>query len=112
MSNFRALLPVLGIDGASLLSAAPYRRAGSGSLHGVQIDLLLQTKTTAYVVEIKRRETIGEEVVSEINDKVASVGFRPGVSTRTALVYDGALAPCVRTEHLLDFIVPIERLFA
>lgn len=112
VSNFRALLPVLGIDGASLLSAAPYRRAGSGSLHGVQIDLLLQTKTTAYVVEIKRRETIGEEVVSEINDKVASVGFRPGVSTRTALVYDGALAPCVRTEHLLDFIVPIERLFA
>ena len=71
-----------------------------------------QTKTTAYVVEIKRRETIGEEVVSEINDKVASVGFRPGVSTRTVLVYDGALAPCVRTEHLLDFIVPIERLFA
>ena len=53
-SLFRSLLPVLGIDGASLLSAAPYRRAREAATCGVQVDLLIQTKTTAYVVEIKR----------------------------------------------------------
>ena len=111
VSNFRSLLPVLGIDGASLLSAAPYRRAREGAVRGVQVDLLIQTKTTAYVVEIKRRESIGAEIAPEIAEKVKAVGFRSGASVRTVLVYDGALAPSVRTEHLLDFVVPANLLF-
>ena len=111
VSNFRSLLPVLGIDGASLLSAAPYRRAREGAVRGVQVDLLIQTKTTAYVVEIKRRESIGAEIAPEIAEKVKAVGFRSGASVRTVLVYDGALAPSVRTEHLLDCVVPANLLF-
>lgn len=53
----------------------------------------------------------GVENVQEINSKVGAVGFRPGVSTRTVLVYDGKLAPSIRTDHLLDFAIPAERLF-
>ncbi|MBP5320554.1 MAG: hypothetical protein J6334_06170 [Kiritimatiellae bacterium] len=49
--------------------------------------------------------------MQEINSKVGAVGFRPGVSTRTVLVYDGKLAPSIRTDHLLDFAIPAERLF-
>lgn len=111
VSNFRALLPILGIDGATLVSASPYRRAKSSTQPGVQVDLLLQTKTTAYVIEMKRRERIGEEVAREVNTKVKAVGFHPGISTRTVLVYDGKLAPSVRTDHMLDFVIPAERLF-
>ena len=111
VSNFRHLLPVLGIDGASLLSAAPYRRAREGASCGVQVDLLLQTKTTAYVVEIKRRESIGAEIAAEIGEKVKAIGFRSGVSVRTVLVYDGSLAPSVRTEHMLDFVIPANYFF-
>ena len=111
VSNFRSLLPILGIDGASLLSAAPYRRAKEGAVNGVQIDMLLQTKSTAYVVEIKRRANIGVDIAAEINQKVKAVGFHAGTSVRTVLVYDGRLAPAVRTEHMLDFVIPAERLF-
>jgi hypothetical protein len=111
VSNFRSLLPILGIDGASLLSAAPYRRAREGAIGGVQIDLLIQTKTTAYVVEMKRRDNIGTEIADEIGDKVKAVGFRSGVSVRTALVYDGALAPSIRSDHMLDFVIPADSLF-
>ena len=111
VSNFRSLLPILGIDGASLLSAAPYRRAKEGATNGVQVDLLLQTKSTAYLIEIKRRENIGADIAAEINQKVKAVGFHAGTSVRTVLVYDGRLAPAVRTEHMLDFVIPAERLF-
>ena len=111
VSNFKSLLPILGIDGASLVSAAPYRRNGTDSRKGVQVDLLLQTKTTAYVVEIKRREEIGAEVADEINSKVEAVGFRSGVATRTAIVYDGTLDPKIRTDQMLDFVIPVDRLF-
>ena len=112
VSNFKALLPILGIEGASLASAAPYRRAKTKANPGVQVDLLLQTKSTAYVIEVKRRERIGEEIAVEIGEKVKAVGFRSGVAVRTALVYDGNLASSVRTDHLVDFIIPAERLFS
>lgn len=50
-------------------------------------------------------------MVSEINDKAHAVGFRSDMSVRTVLVYDGRLAPSIRTDHLLDFAIPVERLF-
>ena len=111
VSNYRTLLPILGIDGASLLSAAPYRRGRVGDEAGVQVDMLLQTKSTAYVVEIKRQANIEADIVTEIGDKVRRLGYRSSASVRTVLVYEGNLAPSVRLDHAVDFIVPAERLF-
>jgi len=111
VANYRLLLPILGIDGASLLSAAPYRRGRSGDEEGVQIDLLIQTRTTSYVVEVKRRGEIGTEVAGEISEKICRIGFPKQQSVRTVLVYEGNLAGRVRTDHLVDFIVPAERFF-
>lgn len=111
VQNYRSLLPILGIDGATLLSASPYRRAaGRSGAKGVQVDLLLQTQSTAYVIEIKRQALIGDSLADEIREKVSRLGFRPKTSVRTALVYDGAISSRLRTEHLLDFIIPAERL--
>ncbi len=111
VQNYRLLLPFLGIDGATLLSAAPYRRAARrDGRKGVQVDLLLQTQTTAYVIEIKRQASIGDSVADEVKEKVARLGFRSTASVRTALVYDGAVSSRLRTDHLLDFIIPAERL--
>ncbi len=111
IQNYRALLPILGIDGATLLSAAPYRRSpGRDGTKGVQVDLLLQTQSTAYVIEIKRQASISDSVADEIKDKVSRLGFHSSTSIRTALVYDGIISPRLRTDHLLDFIIPAERL--
>ncbi len=113
VQNYHALLPILGIDGATLLSASPYRRAaGRDGTAGVQVDLLLQTQRTAYVIEIKRRASIGESVADEIRKKVLRLGFRSTTSVRTVLVHDGMVSPRLRTEHLLDFIIPAQRLLA
>ena len=110
VNHYAELLPYLHLEDSLIYSAAPYRKNGAKGV-GYQIDLLLQTKTTAYVIEMKRREHIGEEVAREVNAKVDAVGFHPGISTRTVLVYDGKLAPSVRTDHMLDFVIPAERLF-
>jgi len=111
VNHYRALLPYLGLEGVSLASAAPYRRAAEGDARGVQVDLLIQTETTAYVVEVKRRRQIDEDVVAEIKSKVPKLGFPSGKAVRTALVYFGDLKPVIRTAHQLDFLVPVERLF-
>ncbi len=104
------LLPLVGLGGLPVLSAAPWRTRGKGKGEGQQIDLLIQTRKSVCVVEIKRRKHIGEEVEREVDRKVRALHARPGVSIRTALVYEGELAPVVRGNGYFDAIVPAERL--
>ena len=100
-----ALVPFLRLGGVPILSAAPFRLPGTKKEPGCQIDLLLQTRRAAVVVEVKRRREIGEEIEDEVARKVARLHVAPGVSVRTALVYDGHLAPVVRANGYFDAIV-------
>ena len=106
------LAGMMGLGRAQIVSAAPYRRAASrdGRRKGVQIDLLVQTRRSICLVEIKRRWEIGREVIEEMAGKVAALPRRRGVSIRTALVYEGHLAPIVEADGYFDAIVPFSRL--
>ena len=112
LSNLARLAVPLGLGGAQVLSAAPFRRAASrdGKRPGVQIDLLLQTRRAICVVEVKRRAEIGREIIDEVAKKVSSIPRRRRISVRTALVYEGHLAPIVEADGYFDAIVPFRRL--
>ncbi len=105
LNHALSLAPLLHLRGVPILSAAPFRLPGTKSEAGGRIDLLLQTRRSACVVEIKRRREIGEEVEAEVARKVARLPVAPGASVRTALVYDGHLAPVVRGNGYFDAIV-------
>ena len=62
------------------------------------------------VVEIKRRREIGREVIDEVAEKVRRIPHRDGISVRTALVYDGHLAPIVEADGYFDAVIPFRRL--
>ena len=104
------LLGHLGIERSLVLSAAPYVQRGTKRGEGCQIDLLVQTHRTVFVVEIKRRREIGPEVMDEVAEKVRRLKVARGVSVRTALVYDGHLSPRIEAEHGFDVVVPADRL--
>ena len=106
LNQIPELLPRLGLAGLPVLSAAPWRTRGKGKGHGAQIDLLVQTRKSVCLVEIKRRRRIGEEAETEVARKIKALHIRPGISVRTALVYEGELAPVVRGNGYFDFIVP------
>lgn len=112
INNYRTLLPHLGLDRNLILSAAPFRRVASEKSRkkGVQIDFLIQTKMSFCLVEIKRQREIGREVIDEMKGKVERFAAPKGVSVRTALVYDGNLAPSVEADGYFDAVVPFRRL--
>lgn len=110
LNQLPELLPRIGLAGLPVLSAAPWRTRGKGKGTGAQIDLLVQTRKSVCVVEIKRRRHIGEETETEVARKIKALDLRPGVSVRTALVYDGELAPVVRGNGFFDYIVPASEL--
>ena len=103
----------LHLDGQLITSAAPYRRKatnGRNGRKGVQIDLLIQTRRSIYIVEIKRKETIDREIIQEMDAHVKAIRRPDGVSIRTALVYDGNLSPVVAADGYFDAIVPFKKL--
>jgi len=106
VNNLSALLSRLGLDRVLLKSAAPWRQLPTKRRRGCQIDLLLQSEKSVFVVEIKRKNEIGVDIETEIAAKVKALALPRDVSVRTALVYDGHLSPTVETNGYIDVIIP------
>ncbi|MBR4259487.1 MAG: AAA family ATPase [Kiritimatiellae bacterium] len=112
LNNLRSLCPLIGLEGRLVTSAAPYVRRKGASHPGVQVDLLIQTPKSVYVVEVKRRNRISSEVEAEMQEKVARLDIARNVSVRTVLVYEGSVAPDVEEGGYFDYLVPIEHLLS
>ena len=110
LNNLMSLCPLIGLEGRLVTSAAPYVRRKSASHPGVQVDLMIQTPKSVYVVEVKRRTMISSDVEAEMQEKVMRLDVPRNVSIRTVLVYEGRVAPEVEENGYFDFLVPIERM--
>ena len=113
VNNYRLLLPLLHLDGVVITSAGPYLRRGTKGPRGrkgCQVDLLVQTRRTVCIVEVKRMKEISREIIADVDRKVRAIKRREGVSIRTALVYDGHLAPVAKADGYFDAIIPISKL--
>ena len=113
VNNSMQLVRHLGIGNAIIESAAPYRnskRKGKDGVRGCQVDLLIQTARTAYVIEVKRKRFIDEEIVAEVEEKVRRLPLRKGLSARPVLVYDGELQPSVEGAGYFDAIINARQL--
>lgn len=96
----------LHLDGVRIRAAAPFMESGKG---GVQIDMLIQTDDSMYVVEIKRRRQIEADVIDEVKGKVRAIRKPRGISIRKGLIYEGELAPAVKRCGYFDALVDIDR---
>ena len=110
VNNLASLCRELGLGRKLVTSAAPYTRRKSAACPGLQIDLLIQTPKSVYVIEIKRCNRIETSIEKEIEKKVSLLGIGSGKSIRTALVYDGKLSPEVEENGFIDFLIPFNRL--
>ena len=77
---------------------------------GVQVDLLLQTRRSLWFVEVKRKREIDREIEAEVERKVKALSRPDGVSSKTALVYDGHLSPLVSSDGYFDAVIPFRKL--
>lgn len=66
---------------------------------------LIQTRRMHYVVEIKRRESIGEWVVTDVEEKMAKLKTSRTVSVVPVLVYDGRLSKRVTADGYFGWTI-------
>ena len=77
---------------------------------GVQTNLLIQTDEAIYIVEVKRRKTIGTGIIDDVKKKLRAIRKPRGVSIRKGVIYEGELSLAVRRSGYFDVLVDIERL--
>ena len=109
-NNLRTMMHLLNLDRTLLLSAAPYRQRETARAKGCQIDLLVQTRHTVYAVEIKRRDKIGEEVVSEVREKLKRLKVGQGMSVVPVLVYEGRISKRIEADGFFAHMISADRL--
>jgi len=110
VNHYRELLPFLHLDDALVYSAAPYSRRATKSVRGFQVDLLLQTRKSQCIVEVKRQRRIGVGIIQEVSEKVNRIKRAPDCSVRSALVFEGVLDDVVVADGYFDAIIPFRKL--
>jgi len=110
LNNVPALASRIGLVGKNVESAAPYFRSGRKTGNGVQIDYLVQLPRCTYVVEIKRRRSLGRSVEDEVQQKIERLRLPRDRSVKTVLVYEGNLDPTVEENGYFDYLVSADQL--
>jgi AAA+ ATPase superfamily predicted ATPase len=110
LSNCNLLIAKIGLGNIPVVNAGPYFQAKTKKLPGCQIDLMLRTKGSIYVFEIKCRKEIKFAVIEEVKKKVAALHAAPSLSVRTGLIFQGVLDPEIEKSDYFDHIVPFEEL--
>jgi len=106
LANLDTIVARLGLDRVPLLNAGPYSQNTTQRRRACQIDLLLRTKHSLYVLETKLRRKIGKGVIDEVKEKIARLKPARGLSVRTGLIYEGRLDERIEQEDFFDFILP------
>ena len=110
LNNVSSLAPMIGLVGRNVESAAPYFRSGRKTGNGVQIDYLVQLPRCTYVVEIKRKRTLGRSIEDEVQQKIERLKLPRNRSVKTVLVYEGDLDPTVGEDGFFDYLVSADQL--
>ena len=105
LNNIPFLLQVLSISPTSVLNASPYFQNKTNRHKGCQIDLLIQTKNTIYVAEIKLRKKIPTAVIEEVREKIRRLKPPRIMSVRPILIYEGELAASIPEDDFFDKLI-------
>ena len=112
LNNIRSVCALLAINMNSVRSAAPYFQRTTQRKKACQIDLLIETKHTLYVCEIKFRKTIPKTIIGEVQEKINRLKSLKRYTVRPVLIYGGELAPGIEEEDYFDRIINFDTLLA
>jgi uncharacterized protein len=110
LGSFDVVRRELGLERLPVLNAGPYWQNKTQRQQACQIDLLLRTKHSLYVVEVKLRGKIDRSVIGEVREKVRRLKIPGDLSVRTALIYQGELQAGIEEDGYFDFLIPFGEL--
>lgn len=105
LQNINAIFEALKISKSSVQNFGSFLQTTTARRKGCQIDLLIQTKNTLYVCELKARREIESSVVTEVQEKIEKLKYPKATTIRPILIYAGHLLKDVIEEDYFHQIV-------
>ena len=106
LKNKRLLLSTLGVDLAEIVREGPYFQNRTTKHAGCQIDYLIQTRYSLFVVEIKfSRAELTLSVVHEVKRKIEALITPKNLSVRPVLVHVNGVAEAVQNADYFDKVL-------
>lgn len=108
LNNLSQVMSILSLN--DYISAAPYVQTATKRRKGCQIDCLIHTKNSFYLIETKFKQKIGYSVIDDVRAKISRLKLPQKASVRTVLIYEGALSQHLQQNDFFDCIIPFEQL--
>lgn len=106
LKNKQLLMRALNVTQEHIVAEGPYYQNSTTKHPGCQIDYLLQTTHTLYVVEIKfRREEIPKSIIKEVEQKINALIIPRHKSVRPVLVHVNGVSEAVEQAEYFDTII-------
>ena len=106
LGNVPLILGQIGLTSVPILNAGPYYQRKTKNRDGCQVDLLIRTRQSLYLFEIKLQRQIDKSIISKMRQKVERLRIPRSLSVRTGLIYEGELHPEIEPSDYFDFLVP------
>jgi hypothetical protein len=111
LKNKRLVLSVLGIEPGEIVREGPYFQNRTSKHAGCQIDYLVQTRHSLFVVEIKfSRAELTLGVVQEVKKKIAALVTPKNLSVRPVLVHVNGVGEAVEGADYFDRVLDFGRM--
>lgn len=111
LNNLKKLIEILSISPGSIQFASPYFQSKTLAQESCQIDLLVITKHSIYLCEMKFRKKVGKQVIPEVIEKLKKLRIPKHLSVRPVLIYSGDIDPVIETEDYFFRIIHMEEFF-
>ena len=82
----------------------------NGAEEGGRVGGVRLTERYAFIVEVKRKKSIGQKAICEIAARIAALPLGKTVSVSASLAYDGTLEAYVTATRAHGFLMPPEEI--
>ena len=110
LNNIQSVCESIGFSMSTIKNAGPYFQKKTRNRPGCQIDLLIESRYTLYVCEIKFRKKIEKSVISDVSQKIRHLVFPDRFTVRPILIYVGELGPGIKDSDFFSGIISFDQL--
>jgi len=110
LNNYKLVCYILEINLSSIVGAGPYFQKKTAKKTGCQIDLLIETRYTLYVCEIKFRRFIDKKIIKDMQNKINNLIYPRHLSVRPVLIYVGKINDNIAMEDYFSNLIAFDQL--
>jgi hypothetical protein len=105
LNNLDDVLRSLGIDPGIVENAGTFFQSKTTRSESCQIDLLIQTRNTLYLCELKARRQIDISVIDDVKEKIRKLKYPKSLSLKPILITAGLVDQEIAKEDFFSKII-------